>query len=128
MTPDRRSIIEYVWHEMYSRRCRCGRCDCIDSDPREVAMRVLFHFGQQYLRLAAVERGRAEVFVELARKLKRKKFDYDWVPTRLAEYEHERAKHERSARRLDRAARRLFRIWRGRAPFVPHPEDKELAP
>lgn len=128
MTPDRRELLEYVWREMYARRCPCGRCDCVSADPIEIARRLLFSFGQSYLHLARLERGRAEVWSGQKEKLKRKRLKHDWVPTMLAEYDEKAARHSGNARRFDRAARRFFRLWRGRAPFVPHPEDKELAP
>lgn len=128
MNPDRKTIIEHVWAEMYARRCSCGRCDCVSSDPVEIARRVLFGFGQSYLNLARMEHGRAEVYASQTQKLKRKRLKYDWVPVELAKYAERQARHERNARMYDRAARRFFRLWRGRSPFVAHPEDREMSP
>lgn len=117
MTPDRKTILEYVWRELYSRTCPCGRCGCISSDPVDLARRVLFGFGQGYLRLAAIELGRADVYARQTKKTGKVIADELGFTAKQANY-------ARRARMYDRAARRMFRLWRGRPPFKPHPETE----
>lgn len=134
MTEDRRNLLLSVWEQMYLRRCRCGRCDCIDSDPVQIASRVLFHWSAQYQSLAVSAANAAKWRRELAKRwldsAKRRK---PGALTRaelvasateagaplLAEAEREEAKERRWAR----AAVRCERLARGLHPFRAHEKE-----
>lgn len=116
MSPDRKALLEYVWSNLYAERCRCGRCDCASSNPVELARRVLVGFGRSFAQLQHLERGRAEVYVELRKNAKeRVGRELGWPETQAA--------HERNARRFARAAQRMYRLSIGWPPFIAHPEE-----
>lgn len=119
MTPNRRTLLEYVWSTMYTQRCPCGRCDCASSDPVALAQRVLSAWGQAYLRLAGLELERAQIYGKPRRG----------ITTELRRelgYDVKHAAHLRTSRRFERAALRFVRLARGLPPFVAHPEDPQL--
>lgn len=116
MSPYRKEILEQVWLTLYTRRCRCGRCDCASSDPVERARIALggpIYSAEFWER---VERGRAEAYAELLAT-------HEASACREMGWAEKQAAHERNARRFGRAAERMRRLRGGQPPFVPHPEE-----
>lgn len=129
MTKDRQNLLLSVWEQMYSRRCRCGRCDCVDADPVEIARRIFLHWSLQYQRLAAVATRGAEWRRELVEKweraAKRKRPRFLTRDELVAQAKEsgarliaEAEREDFAARRFARAAVRYERLSRGRHPFV----------
>lgn len=128
MTKDRQNLLVSVWEQMYSRRCRCGRCDCVSADPVELARIICLHWSIQYRELAAIathgaawRRALAEKWVQ---KAKRRRPRYLTRADLVAQAnEHaapllaEAERQEIQARRFARAVERYQRLSRGEHPF-----------
>lgn len=128
MTEDRRNLIEHVWKTMYTRRCRCGRCDCASSDPVALARIVLVHWAIQYRQLAHASAERAKGYREIAKKSYARYRSIERKSGRMVSEEYtgytdkiveDAERFDRTARRMAHAAVLLDRLSSGRHPFRP---------
>lgn len=128
MSPDRRNLLDHVWRSMYTRTCRCGRCDCASSDPVRLARILLVHWSIQYRELAHSSARRAEGLREIAKKSYARHRRIERKTGRRVSEEHKAYtdKIVEDAERFDRTARRMAhatvlfeRLSRGLHPFRP---------
>lgn len=118
MSPDRKNLLEVMWRE-WCRRCPCGRCDCLATDPVATARRVFRHWAAQHQEMAeSLEKSAdgLQAIVDKFRKKRRKLGDPD-----LSEDDRRHSamieRRRRDAGRSRRAAELFGRLARGEAPF-----------
>lgn len=127
MTKNRKALIEFVWRELYSRTCPCGRCDCVSADPVVIAQRLLIHWSCQYRVLAKHSSGMADMYEkELLPKIERgaRAHERKWgagsakdLWARADEHRGLAKANARKTRRYARAAVLYERLGRGLPPF-----------
>jgi hypothetical protein len=98
MSPDRRSLIECMWHEASA-----------SVSPEQIAQRLLAHWAEQLQWLSGSEARLAAGFREIAHDHRAK--------TDVRDVVAEAEKYERASRRFARAAVLYRRLARGEPPF-----------